>query len=88
MKALLEMRPVSPNVFTANILRACIVAGLIFGIDSFQIPKLELAIIYDFVMFVEGMLSILVLNDIQIPQNLLKFMDSLHRKPAYTCSFN
>ena len=82
------MRPMSPNVFTANILRASIVAGLIFGIDSFQIPKLELAIIYDFVMFVESMLSVLVLNDIQIPQNLLKFMDSLNRKPAYTCSFN
>ena len=70
------MRPMSPSVFTANILRACIVAGLIFGIDSFYIPKLELAIIYDFVMFVENMLS------------EQKFMDSLNRKPAYTCSFN
>ena len=33
-------------------------------------------------MFVENMLSVLVFNDIQIPQNLLKFMDSLNRKPA------
>ena len=82
------MRPMSPSVFTANILRACIVAGSIFGIDSFYIPKLELARIYDFVMFVENMLSASVLNDIQIPQNLQKFMDSLNRKPAYTCSFN
>ena len=80
------MRPMSPNVFTANILSACIVAGLIFGIDSFQIPKLELAITYDSVMFVESMLSVLVLNDVQIPP--LKFIDSLNRKPAYTCSFN
>ena len=78
----------SPNVFTANILRACIVAGLIFGSDSFSIPKLELAISYDSVMFVENMLSVLVLNDIQIPQNSLKFMDSSNRKPAYACSFN
>ena len=39
-------------------------------------------------MFVENMLSVLVLNDIQIPQNLLKFMDSLNRKPAYARSFN
>ena len=82
------MRPMSPNVFTANILRACIVAGFIFGIDSFEILKLEHAIIYDSVMFVESMLSVLVPDDIQIPQNLLKFMDSLNRKPAYTCSFN
>ena len=82
------MRPMSPNVFTANILRAYIVAGLIFEIDSFQIPKLELAIIYDFVMFVGSIPSVLVLSDVRIPQNLLKSMDSLNRKPNYTCSFN
>ena len=70
------------------ILRACIVAGLIFGIDTFYIPKLELAIIYNFVMFLKSMLSILVLNDIQIPQNLLKFMDNLNSKTTYACSFN
>ena len=39
-------------------------------------------------MFVESILSVLVLNDVQIPQNLLKSMDSLNRKPAHTCSFN
>ena len=49
-----------------------------------QVEYKVVCFIYDFVMFVESMLSVLVRNDVQIPQNLLKF----DRKPTYTCSFN